>query len=191
MNLDAALERVRRLAREHGLDAGLLERSLRAAFAAHDGQKRKDGAPYVVHPLRVAVCVVEELGSRETELAAAALLHDTVEDTPLTLDEIERFAGPRVRTLVDLLTKPRLADKAELDRVYFARLLAGDAGASVVKCADRIDNLRDMARSGWPLAKKRGYLDEAREKILPVARKSAPSAAEFLARVADEVERAM
>jgi len=189
VNLEAALARVERLAREHGLDAALLERVLRAAFAAHDGQKRKDGAPYIVHPLRVAVCVVEEFDRPDTALAAAALLHDTVEDTPLTLAEVEKLAGARVRSLVDLLTKPRIDDKAELDRVYFTKLRGGDEGASVVKCADRIDNLRDMERSGWSGEKKRAYLLEAREKILPVAREKAPAAASALERVADEVER--
>jgi (p)ppGpp synthase/HD superfamily hydrolase len=191
MKFEPALERTERLAREHGLDAGLLGAVLRAAWQAHEGQKRKDGAPYIVHPLRVAVCTVEELGARETDLAAAALLHDTVEDTPLTLEDVERLAGPRVRTLVDLLTKPKLLDKAELDRIYFSRLRAGDAGASVVKCADRIDNLRDMKGSGWSLEKKKGYLAEAREKILPVAREKAPAAAAILERVVNEVASAL
>ena len=201
MELEAALERIRKLAREHGLDAAILERVLRAAWKAHDGQKRKDGAPYIVHPLRVAACVAEELGARDTDLVAAALLHDTVEDTDLTLEAVEELAGPRVKVLVDLLTKPEIRatggstavseSKEELNRVYFTRLREGDAGASVVKCADRIDNLRDMERSGWTLAKKQGYVDEAREKILPVARLKAPEAAGALARIADEVERGL
>ncbi len=199
MNLDAGLERVRKLARDHGLDAALLERVLRAAWQAHEGQKRKDGAPYIVHPLRVAACVADELGSHDADLVAAALLHDAVEDTPLSLDEIEKLANARVKTLVDLLTKPKpratggstaeTDDKAERDRVYFAKLRAGDAGASVVKCADRIDNLRDMARSGWPMKKKHDYILEAREKILPVAREKAMDAARALSRVCDEVEK--
>jgi (p)ppGpp synthase/HD superfamily hydrolase len=191
VNLEAAKERVAKLAREHGLDAPLLERVLGAAWRAHDGQKRKSGAPYIVHPIRVAVCVAEELRSRETDLVAAALLHDCVEDTPLTLDGVEALAGPRVRALVDLLTKPAIEDKKELDRVYFARLRAGDAGASLVKCADRIDNLRDMAGSGWSDAKKRSYIAEARDKILPVAREKAPAAASVLERIADEVASAL
>ncbi len=188
MNQPAALARLQKLAIEHRLHGDFLSQVLAAASEAHEGQKRKDGAPYIVHPLRVAICVVEELGKAENELVAAALLHDTVEDTPLTLDEVEKLAGPRVRGLVDLLTKPKLKDKAELDRIYFSRLRAGDPGASVVKCADRIDNLRDMERSGWTNEKKRAYLAEAREKILPVARERAPDAALVLERVAVEVE---
>jgi GTP pyrophosphokinase len=189
VNLEGAARDLRALAGAHGFDAALLERVLRAAWRAHDGQKRKNGAPYIVHPLRVARCVVDELHAGDQDLVSAALLHDTVEDTPLTLDEVEALAGPRVRTLVDLLTKPRIEPKSELDRVYFARLRAGDGGASVVKCADRIDNLRDMKESGWSPEKKRAYLAEAREKILPVAREKAPDAARVLERVAEEVER--
>lgn len=191
MNLEAAVARIQGLARGHALDAVVLERVVRAAFQAHDGQKRKDGAPYIVHPLRVATCVVEELGAKDTDLVAAALLHDTVEDTELTLEAVEALAGPRVRALVDLLTKPDIQPKDELDRVYFKKLGEGDAGASVVKCADRIDNLRDMARSGWPLKKKHDYIREAREKILPVARARAPEAAKALGRVADEIEKTL
>lgn len=191
MNVEAALQRIERLAREHGLDAALLARVLRAAWTAHDGQKRKSGEPYIVHPLRVAFCVAEELGARDTDLVAAALLHDTVEDTDLTLAGVEHLAGPRVRTLVDLLTKPKLDDKKALDRIYFAKLREGDAGASIVKCADRIDNLRDMKGSGWPETKKRAYIAEAREKILPVAEEKCPDAASVLARVALEVEKTL
>jgi len=191
LKLEAAVERVARLAREHELDEPLLERVIRAAFAAHDGQKRKDGAPYIVHPLRVAICAAEELGAGETEVVAAALLHDTVEDTEMTLDMVEQLAGPLTRTLVALLTKPKIDDKKELNRVYFSRLEAGDPRASVVKCADRIDNLRDMERSGWSLDKKRAYLAEAREQILPIAAKKAPNAAAVLGRVVEEVASAL
>jgi (p)ppGpp synthase/HD superfamily hydrolase len=187
VNHAAALARVEKLAAEHRLRGDFLAEVFAVASRAHEGQRRKDGAPYIVHPLRVAVCVVEELGKAEDDLVAAALLHDTVEDTPLTLGEVEKLAGPRVRGLVDLLTKPKLKDKAELDRIYFARLREGDPGASVVKCADRIDNLRDMERSGWSQEKKRAYVAEARQKILPVAREKAPDAALVLERVADEV----
>jgi GTP pyrophosphokinase len=191
VDLAAGIERIRSLAGARGFDADYLERVLRAAWKAHEGQKRKDGAPYIVHPLRVGISVAEELGSKDQDLVAAGLLHDTVEDTDLGLDDVERLGGPRLRELVSLLTKPGIEDKKELDRVYFSRLRAGDPGASVVKCADRIDNLRDMARSGWSLEKKKAYLAEAREKILPVAREKAPDAALALEKVADEVERSL
>src|SRR5262249_23679705 len=129
-----------------------VERVLRAAWRAHDGQTRKDGRPYVVHPLSVAEVVLVEWDRHEPDLVCAALLHDTVEDTPLTLDDVEKLAGANVRELVFLLTKEderKYASKAARDEVYFARLREGPEGASVVKCADRVDNLRDMATSGW------------------------------------------
>ena len=197
LDLPGTVERVRQAARSSGLDRDAterLERAARAAFEAHAGQTRRSGDPYVVHPVRVAEVVLVEWGQSDADLGAAALLHDTLEDTDLTADAIDRLAGPRVLDLVRLLTKDApegYPSKAERDRVYFARLLAGDPGASVVKCADRVDNLRDMAGSGWSLEKKRGYVREARESILPVARERAPAAAARLAQVADEVERAL
>ena len=192
-SLDGAVARLARQLEERGLagERARAERVLRAAWKAHEGQTRKDGRPYIVHPIHVAEVVLVEWDVREADLVLAGLLHDTVEDTPLTLDDVTKLAGPSVRELVDLLTKAdekNYPSKAERDRVYFARLRAGPPGASVVKCADRVDNLRDMARSGWSVEKKRGYLAEARDHILPVARERAPDAAAKLDRVIAEVE---
>lgn len=174
--------------------AAHVEKVLAAATKAHEGQTRSNGDPYVVHPIRVALVALAEWDRREPDLVCAALLHDTVEDTSFTLDDVAALTGPRVRELVDLLTKADplgYPSKADRDREYFARLRAGPEGASVVKCADRVDNLRDMAGSTWSLAKKRAYVDEARALILPVARERAPWAAARLEAVCAEVERGL
>jgi GTP pyrophosphokinase len=194
IDLEASVARLRSQLEERGLAPAVerTERVLRAAWRAHDGQNRKNGDPYIVHPIRVAEVVLVEWDRREPDLVAAALLHDAVEDTPLRLEEIEDLAGAHVRELVFLLTKPDPAgfpSKAERDRVYFARLHDGPEGASVVKCADRVDNLRDMLSSGWSLEKKRAYLVEAREEILPGARERAPEAARALEAVIEEIAR--
>lgn len=194
--LEAAATRLRSQLEERGLATAvaLAERVLRAAWRTHEGQTRANGDPYVVHPIRVAEVVLVEWDRREPELVLAALLHDAVEDTPFTLADAEALAGPRVRELVDLLTKADARgypSKAERDRHYFARLRAGPEGASVVKCADRVDNLRDMAGSGWPVAKKRAYVVEARESILPVAVERAPQAAARLEAVCAEISRGL
>jgi (p)ppGpp synthase/HD superfamily hydrolase len=196
VSLGLAIERLHGLVTPRGLEAEWprLERVLAAAWLAHDGQARRNGDPYVVHPVRVAEVVLVEWDRRDADLVCAALLHDTVEDTPLSLEEIDELAGAKVKELVFLLTKEEpggYPDKSARDRVYFERLLAGPVGATIVKCADRADNLRDMAGSGWSLEKKREYIAEAREKILPLARERAPEAARALEAVAREVEAAL
>lgn len=177
--------------RAAGLRWDVVGRALDAATRAHEGQTRRDGSPYVVHPIRVAL-VALEWGVRDEAVLAAALLHDALEDTALGADEVERLGGPRTRELVELLTKPDEAgypSKAERDRFYFERLRAGPPEAALLKCADRVDNLRDMAGSGWSPAKKRDYVGEARLWILPVARDRHPEAARRLEAVCAEVER--
>jgi GTP pyrophosphokinase len=193
---EAALERLRPLIHERGLatEWPRVERVLRAAHRAHDGQKRKDGTPYVTHPLRVAEVVLRDWRVADADLACAALLHDAVEDTPLTLAQVEELAGPAVRELVYFLTKedPKgYPSKDDRDRVYFERLRGAPVGAAIVKCADRVDNLRDMKDARWSLEKQRGYLVEARELILPLAEGKHPAAARGLADTIAAVERAL
>lgn len=129
---------------------GLVERARQFASAAHRGvgQLRKyTGQPYEVHLKRVADIVARAKG--DPEMVAAAWLHDVVEDTPVTLDEVEREFGPGVRELVDALTdvsRPndgnRAARKA-IDRDHLAR---APARAQTVKLADLIDNCDDICR---------------------------------------------
>lgn len=168
-----------------------LEKALHYAWTHHKGQKRLGGAPYVVHPYRVAKIVADEWGVRDHEILAACLLHDTVEDTELTIDEIEHCVSPYTADLVHHLTKypfdelkgvqtwkdvlfsfdaPKPdAPKADREKIYLEWLAKGPNHAIIVKCADRVDNLRDMGGSGWTPRKKLSYADEAR-KILELAR---------------------
>jgi SAM-dependent methyltransferase/5'-deoxynucleotidase YfbR-like HD superfamily hydrolase len=157
-------------------DPDRIEGAFRVAAHAHAGQRRSDGAPYLKHPVAVARILVEEWRVEDPDLVVAALLHDAVEDSPLTLEEVEASFGARVRELVDALTKPKLADggdKAAHLRAYFERLRQAPAGASIVKAADRVSNLRDVLSARWPEEKKRTYVAEALEAILPVVRERA------------------
>jgi guanosine-3',5'-bis(diphosphate) 3'-pyrophosphohydrolase len=161
---------------------GVVERAFRVAARAHAGQQRSDGAPYLKHPVAVARILLDEWGITGTDELVAALLHDAVEDSPLTLDEVERGFGARARGLVDVLTKPKSdADKAERDRAYFARLEEGPREAVTIKAADRVSNLRDLLVARWPEAKKRAYVAEAMEKLLPIVRSRATSELAFQA----------
>lgn len=176
-------------ARGLGDAAARVEDAFRVAARAHAGQTRSHGGPYLKHPVDVTKVLLGEWGVADADLLVAGLLHDAVEDSPLTLDEVEAGFGAGVRTLVEALTKPakepepedlpeaeRAARKAARDRAYFERLAAAPPEAAVVKAADRVSNLRDLLRARWPEAKKRAYVAEATEQLLPVVREWAPAA---------------
>nr|WP_246279498.1 bifunctional (p)ppGpp synthetase/guanosine-3',5'-bis(diphosphate) 3'-pyrophosphohydrolase [Psychromicrobium silvestre] len=125
-------------------DFELIQRAYQVAERSHEGQKRKSGDPYITHPVAVAT-ILAELGMSGTTLAAA-LLHDTVEDTPYTLDQLKADFGPEVAMLVDGVTK--------LDKVTFGEAaqsetvrkmvvaMAKDIRVLVIKLADRLHNAR-------------------------------------------------
>ena len=129
----------------------LVHRAAECAALAHDGHYRKGTrVPYLSHPCRVAL-LLTHVGA-EGEVIAAGLLHDTVEDTPVTLAEIEERFGARVAAIVRGCSEE---DKAlpweERKRHTLAALPHAPAGVRLVSCADKLDNVRSMA------------LDEARE----------------------------
>jgi len=168
-----------------------VEAAFRLAALAHTGQERSCGLPYLVHPVGVARILLEEWGVTDPDLVAAGLLHDAVEDAEaVDLPAVEAAAGARVREVVDHLTKPPLAEgqaKADRDAAYFRRLGAGPADAVLVKAADRLDNLRSLLTARWPEAKKRGYVAEATDAILPLVRGPWPDAAARLEAEATDV----
>lgn len=130
-------------------DVTLLLEGLRYAEYAHEGQARRSGEPYVIHPIEVATLALD-IGAT-TPMLLAALLHDTVEDTPTTLEDIETRFGPEVRRLVDGCTKvarvhPDAADArmqaANLRKLFVT--LASDTRVVVIKLCDRLHNLRTI-----------------------------------------------
>ena len=127
-------------------DLALLERAYTTAERYHEGQLRKSGDPYITHPLAVTV-ILAELGMTEATLVAA-LLHDTVEDTPYTLEELTVDFGGEVAALVDGVTK--------LDKVHYGEnaqaetirkmvvAMSKDIRVLVIKLADRLHNMRTL-----------------------------------------------
>ncbi|MBO4597917.1 MAG: bifunctional (p)ppGpp synthetase/guanosine-3',5'-bis(diphosphate) 3'-pyrophosphohydrolase [Bacteroidaceae bacterium] len=122
--------------------------SYRLAAEAHYGQKRKSGEPYIVHPIAVAKIVAKEL-QLDTDTVCAAFLHDVVEDTPYTIDEIRDQFGSNVAFLVKVVTKQKKANyemskqldnfKQMLDSVQY------DIRAILIKLADRMHNMRTLS----------------------------------------------
>jgi GTP pyrophosphokinase len=130
-------------------DTKLIERAFARADAAHKGQLRKSGDPFVTHPLGVAL-IVAQLGLDETTIAAA-LLHDTVEDTPTTLTEIEKDLGFEVAALIDGVTKLekirfRSAEQSRAENLRKMMIAtARDIRVILIKIADRLHNMRTLA----------------------------------------------
>jgi guanosine-3',5'-bis(diphosphate) 3'-pyrophosphohydrolase len=118
------------------------------ALELHSQQRRKSGEPYIYHPISVAKVVAGELGLDTTSIVCA-LLHDTVEDTNLTLDEVENGFGNKARNIVDGLTKmsgvfePGTSAQAENFRKMLLTL-SDDVRVILIKLADRLDNMRTL-----------------------------------------------
>ncbi len=132
-------------------DFSMLENAFNFACGAHKEQKRKSGEPYIIHPLKVAYILAELEMDMETIIAG--LLHDTIEDTPYTYADIERYFGEEIATLVDGVTKlGRLsysvsASKEEIQAENFRKMfmaMAKDIRVLLIKLADRLHNMRTL-----------------------------------------------
>jgi guanosine-3',5'-bis(diphosphate) 3'-pyrophosphohydrolase len=125
-------------------DLSMLERAFEVAARAHAGQKRKSGDPYITHPVAVSA-ILAELGMTPPTLAAA-LLHDTVEDTSYTLDQLRQDFGAEIAMLVDGVTKldkVQYGDAAQAETVRkMVVAMARDIRVLVIKLADRLHNAR-------------------------------------------------
>ena len=157
--------------RRGGEDLDLVRRAHALAAKAHEGQLRLSGEPYITHPVAVAT-IIADLGL-DTVSAAAALLHDAVEDTGVTLAQIEGEFGPAVAAIVDGVTKlDRLRfDSREAQQAATMRkmliAMASDWRVLVIKLADRLHNMRTL--SVMPEDKQRRTAEETRDIYAPLA----------------------
>ena len=141
-------------------------------FAAvkHVQQRRKGEAaePYLNHLTEVAELVAEATGGADPELIIAAVLHDTVEDTDTTLDELSRRFGPRVASLVAEVTDDKTLPKAERKRLQIEHAAHASVGAKTIKLADKTSNLRSLAASppaDWPQERRLAYVAWAHQVV--------------------------
>lgn len=134
----------------HSQRIELIERAYHLAKQAHHGVRRLSGEPYMMHPLSVARIVVKEIGLGSTSICAA-LLHDVVEDTDYTTEDIERMFGHKIASIVEGLTKLSggvFADKAIKQAENVRKLvltMSEDIRVMLVKLADRLHNMRTLA----------------------------------------------
>lgn len=145
--------------------AALLEA---ASFAAtkHRDQRRKEAqaSPYINHTLAVANVLASEGSVADQDLLVAALLHDTVEDTETTFDELQAHFGLTVCRLVQEVTDDKKLPKVVRKRLQIEHALAATDAAKQLKIADKICNVRDIAHSpptGWSLERRSEYLNWA------------------------------
>lgn len=142
------------------------------AFAAekHRDERRKDAqaSPYIYHPLQVADALASEGGVSDLKTLMAAVLHDTVEDTATTFEElVERF-GTKVARVVKELTDEKMLSKVQRKREQVERAPQLSKRAALVRLADKTCNLRDFAThppKDWPVKRKQAYFDWAKEVV--------------------------
>lgn len=138
------------LSSNHRKKVEKIERAYRFAKSAHKGVRRRSGEPYILHPIAVAKIVISELGLGSTSICAA-LLHDVVEDTDYTREDIEANFGPKIAGIVEGLTKISggiFGAKASLQAENFRKLLLSmstDIRVVLIKMADRLHNMRTLA----------------------------------------------
>ena len=157
-------------------DLAVLEKAFDVAELAHRGQNRKSGEPYITHPLAVTK-ILADLGIGVTSLAAA-LLHDTVEDTPYTLEQLTKDFGPEIAMLVDGVTKldkVKYGDNAQAETVRkMVVAMSKDVRVLVIKLADRLHNARTWGFV--PEEKARKKAQETLEIYAPLAHRLGISA---------------
>ncbi len=148
----------------------LLIKALAFAAHKHKDQRRKDveASPYINHPIVLADILVNEGGITDIVTICAALLHDTVEDTETTEDELVDVFGDEIAGIVMEVTDDKSMDKKARKRAQVEHSPHLSMKAKAVKLADKTSNLRDVIKAppkGWPLERRQEYFDWAKQVI--------------------------
>ena len=152
------------------LDADAVAKAVEFAVRYHGDQTRPTGAPYAEHLLEALEVLVRGAGVTDPGILQAAVLHDVVEDTPCTIDDVRRSFGARVAEMVAWVTKPEPAagiDRKAAKEAYLSRLQDAPDDAVQVKLADRVSNVQTLRNLRLP--KQRQYYAETVRYIMPLA----------------------
>ena len=166
---DKLTEAIKASGRAYNMD--MIEKAYRMANEAHKDARRRSGEPYICHPLAVARLVLD-LGM-DSESIAASLLHDVVEDTPITIDEVKSAFGAEVALLVDGVTKLTKIQFSSIEEQQAENLrkmllaMSQDVRVMIIKLCDRLHNMR--TGDAWPEQKRRDKARETMEVYAPIA----------------------
>jgi len=161
----------------HGLqkdqDVGLVLKAMAFAAVKHRDQRRKDAdaSPYINHPIALADVLWHEGGVRDTAVVAAALLHDTIEDTKTTAAELRRRFGAKIAGIVREVTDDKRLPKERRKELQIEHAAHISKSAKLVKVADKICNLRDILESppkDWLVERQQEYFEWAKRVIDPM-----------------------
>lgn len=164
--------------------------ALQFAAYKHRAQRRKDvgASPYINHPIEVATILATRGGITDLPTLVAAVLHDTIEDTETTPEELEAHFGPEVRALVLEVTDDKRLPKAERKRLQVEQAALRSRKAKIIKLGDKIANVRDVTNTppaSWSLAQRSEYLHWT-DQVVEGCRGSSPALESYY----DEVLRA-
>jgi len=152
------------------LELGQIIQALAFSAHKHRDQRRKDhkASPYINHPIALADVLVNEAGITDPVTICAALLHDTIEDTETSTEELLEAFGPEVLSVVLEVTDDKTLDKADRKRAQVEHAAGKSDRAKMVKLADKISNLRDITHNppaDWSDQRKREYFDWAKAVV--------------------------
>jgi len=156
--------------KENMVSVGSILRAVDFAAFKHSGQKRKgkDHSPYINHPIRVAMILWDQGSDRDLNTLQAAILHDTLEDTETTFDELSREFGKNVASIVREVTDDKSLPKAVRKQLQIEHASSLSREAKLVKLCDKICNIQDVMDDppdDWDLSRRVEYLDWA-EKVV-------------------------
>jgi len=148
-------------------------KALHFAADKHRDQRRKDvgASPYINHPIEVAELLARVGGVTDLVTLQGALLHDTIEDTDTTPEELEREFGPEVRRVVEEVTDDKNLPKADRKRLQIVHAPHASGRARLIKLADKIANVRSVTHTPpakWPRERRQEYLDWTEQVIAGV-----------------------
>lgn len=174
---------------KHQSDLSRLLQAIHFAAEKHRNQRRKDkdASPYINHPIALAMLLVTAGGIDDVTVLQAAILHDTIEDTDTSREELVAQFGERVAHVVMELTDDKMLEKSRRKELQVEQAPNVSREAALVKLADKICNLRDVASSPperWTLERRREYFDWAKRVVVALPLVSEPLLAEFDAVIA-------
>jgi guanosine-3',5'-bis(diphosphate) 3'-pyrophosphohydrolase len=159
-------------------DASLFLKALHFAADKHRDQRRKDesASPYINHPIYVAQILTDIGGIDDVEVLCGAILHDTVEDTETSMNDIELAFGLRIARIVEEVTDDKLLPKQARKKAQIDHARHISREGALVKVADKIANIRDIASNppnDWSMQRRKEYLDWA-EKVVSRCKPESP-----------------